>query len=381
MQMVPGKKQLLRELDKLIALLLYFGLVSVGTHFDQYWSTNTLFHGLWARAILPRIRYRALMAFLHVVDPETEAPGDKLRKVDSFIAYFKTRCLSLYQPWHRSHIRQYIKDKPTKWGIKLWVLADSHNGYTIDFNVYIGKSAGTTVSENGLGYDLVMKLMQPFLHQGYYLFFDNFYTSVTLVKDLFDLGVLATGTVTESRRGFPENLKNGKQWAKKLERGSMRWERDNPCLALQWIDNKVVSVLTTIDNANDKVSVIRKSKVANVWKEIIVQQPEAINRYNKYRNGVDCSDQVLGTNVMRKCLRWWKTMFFHLIDIAVVNGFILFKEHQANHPDDEALRRSQDYSISHFRAEIIRQICNFSEYGLQPVPFAVILRQYICQFI
>ena len=197
MQMVPGKKQLLRELDKLIALLLYFGLVSVGTHFDQYWSTNTLFHGLWARAILPRIRYRALMAFLHVVDPETEAPGDKLRKVDSFIAYFKTRCLSLYQPRrhiavdermvksrHSSGIRQYIKDKPT---------TDSHNGYTTDFNVYIGKSAGRTVSENGLGYDVVMKLMQPFLHQGYYLFFDNFYTSVTLVKDLFDLGVLATG--------------------------------------------------------------------------------------------------------------------------------------------------------------------------------------------
>ena len=109
---------------------------------------------------------------------------------------------------------------------------------------------------------------------------------------------------------------------------------------------------------------------------------ERNNRYNKYMNGVDRSDQVLGTNnVMRKCLRWWKTMFFHLIDIAVVNGFILFKEHQANHPDDEALRRSQDYTISHFRAEIIRQICNFSEYGLQPVPFAVILRQYICQFI
>ena len=95
---------------------------------------------------------------------------------------------------------------------------------------------------------------------------------------------------------------------------------------------------------------------------------ERNNRYNKYMNGVDRSDQVLGTNnVMRKCLRWWKTMFFHLIDIAVVNGFILFKEHQANHPDDEALRRSQDYTISHFRAEIIRQICNFPKYGLSPV--------------
>ena len=43
---------------------------------------------------------------------------------------------------HRSGLRQFNKDKPIRWGIKLWVLADSSNGYTIDFNVYIGKVAG-----------------------------------------------------------------------------------------------------------------------------------------------------------------------------------------------------------------------------------------------
>lgn len=69
----------------------------------------------------PKMGNKALMAFLHVVDPTTETPGDKLQKVDSFIEYFKGRCLSLYQPRqnvaidermvksrHRSGIRQYI---------------------------------------------------------------------------------------------------------------------------------------------------------------------------------------------------------------------------------------------------------------------------------
>ena len=80
---------------------------------------------------------------LHVVDPTTEDEHDKLRKVRSLLNVFKEKCKSLYQPFqnvavdermvkskHRSGIRQYIKDKPTKWGIKLWVLADSANGYT-----------------------------------------------------------------------------------------------------------------------------------------------------------------------------------------------------------------------------------------------------------
>ncbi len=180
----------------------------------------------------------ALMALLHVVDPATEDTSDKLRKVESFIAYFKFRCLSLYQPRqnvaidermvksrHRSSIWQYIKGKPTKWGIKLWVLADSSNGYTVDFDVYIGKAAGQRASANGLGFDVVVQLMQRFLNQGYHLFVDNFYTSVTLFKHLFTKGVHATGTIMETRRDFPPSLKNGKAWAKKENRGSMRWHR------------------------------------------------------------------------------------------------------------------------------------------------------------
>ena len=146
------------EIKRLIAILIYFGLVKVVGDVDKYWSKKTLYHGLWARAILSRKRFKALMALLHVVDPGSEDKGDKLRKVESFVTCFKSRCLALYQPRqnlavdermvksrHRSGIRQYIKDKPTKWGIKLWVLADSSNGYTVDFNVYIGKEAGQTV--------------------------------------------------------------------------------------------------------------------------------------------------------------------------------------------------------------------------------------------
>ena len=40
-------------------------------------------------------------------------------------------------------------------------------------------------------------------------------------------------------------------------------------------------------NANDKVLPIRKSKTGNVWKDVTVHQPKAIDRYNKYMNGVD----------------------------------------------------------------------------------------------
>ena len=48
-------------------------------------------------------------------------------------------------------------------------------------------------------------------------------------------------------------------------KGVTRWERDSPCLVLQWVDNKVVSLLSTIDRANDHGVVNRKRKKDGVW--------------------------------------------------------------------------------------------------------------------
>ena len=90
---------------------------------------------------MSRDRYKSLMVFLHVGDPTTEIPGEKLRKIAALLSQFKDRCKILYQPTqnlavdermvkskHRSGMRQYMKVKLTKWGVKLCVLADSDNG-------------------------------------------------------------------------------------------------------------------------------------------------------------------------------------------------------------------------------------------------------------
>ena len=46
---------------------------------------------------------------------------------------------------HMSGIRQYTKDKTTKWGLKFWVLADSDNSFTVDFNLYVGKETAKDI--------------------------------------------------------------------------------------------------------------------------------------------------------------------------------------------------------------------------------------------
>lgn len=68
-------------------------------------------------------------------------------------------------------------------------------------SVYRGKN-GEVRSSNGLGYDIVFSLLQEYFGQGYSLYIDNFYTSPILVKDLFGVGVHATG-LDCTRTGVP----------------------------------------------------------------------------------------------------------------------------------------------------------------------------------
>lgn len=55
---------------------------------------------------------------------------------------------------------QYLPKKPKKWGVKVWVLADSANGYVPAFEIYTCAADGV---EHGLAYVVVMHLMEDYV--------------------------------------------------------------------------------------------------------------------------------------------------------------------------------------------------------------------------
>lgn len=65
-----------------------------------------------------------------------------------------------------------MRDKGVKWGYKLWVLADSRTGYTVQFNIYTGKRK--TTSSKGPAYDVVTRLCESYMDQGYLIYHDSF---------------------------------------------------------------------------------------------------------------------------------------------------------------------------------------------------------------
>ena len=84
-------------------------------------------------------------------------------------------------------------------------------------------------------------------------------------------------------------------------------------------------MLTSIKCANDFVLVSKKKKIGNCWENVDVKQPRSVHNYSQYMNGVDRSDQLMTrNNELQKCMRWWKVLFFHMIDIAAVNSSFSF---------------------------------------------------------
>jgi len=55
------------------------------------------------------------------------------------------------------------------------------------------------------------------------------------------------------------------------------------------------------------------------------RKPVVICDYNKHVGGVDVSDQYISSySFIRKSKKWWRKMFFWLLEVAVVNSFILY---------------------------------------------------------
>jgi hypothetical protein len=320
------------EMKAYLGLNIMMGINELPAYKD-YWSKDLFLGNEGAKSVMTVRRYEKLTEYFHVSDRESEPAKesrnyDKLFKVREVITMAKRNFKETYRPnknlaideamikWTgRLSYKQYLPAKPIKRGIKVWMRCDAENAFLTDFNIYLGKSE--SVSENGLGHDVVSTLSRDLVGKNFHLYFDNYFTSVKLLEDLLSDKIYACGTVRVNRRGFPTDLKG----RLRLQRGQSKVRQRGNLTAFVWQDKKSVAFLSTMCDPRTEVPVTRRH-----GRQILqLTQPLGANEYNKYMNGVDRHDQLrLKYPLGRDSKKAWKYIFFFLMNCAVVNAFILF---------------------------------------------------------
>ena len=220
--------------------------------------------------------------------------------------------------------------------------------------MYTGKEK-TADTGKGLAHRVVTELVVPhFSHRNHVIYMDNFFASLPLFADLAKFGIYACGTYRSNRVGFPKEL-GEKQLVKTLNRGDSVMRHKGSITALVWKDRKPVYVVSSAHLPSTTV-VNRKDVDGTVAK---VACPEIVSQYNCYMGGVDLSDQLKACyGVDQKSKRWWLHLFWHFVDLAVTNAYILYIHSyraythppMVYNPDDQLQFRSKliDQLVNHY---------------------------------
>ena len=304
-------------------IMIMMGLVELPSLHD-YWQRDPLFNCPAIAERMARDRFLEIHKYLHFVDNSSLIPPgdpgyDRLCKVRGVLEMIEERFAALYNPSRessideamvpykgRSSLKQYMPKKPVRRGLKVWMRADSINGYVSQFQVYVGRE---TSAETGLGARVVKDLTQNLVGKHHHIFCDNFFTSVRLFEELHERGIYATGTLRADRKGFPEDLKESVKKGLK-ERGECKIRQsklDTNLSVCVWQDTKAVTACTTFCKTTPLSEVQRKMKNGE---HHTFPCPESIMTYNKYMGGVDKNDQLREYyHVRLKSRKYYKYLF------------------------------------------------------------------------
>ena len=337
-----------KDIYAFVGIKLFMGVVSL-PHTSHYWDTNELFNNSYVSSRMSRNFYKMLNSSIHLTQKEMNKsdenydPRYKLGKLidmlnKNFSKYYNCdQQISIDETMvgykGNNTMKFYIPHKPSKWGFKFHVLAESKTGYCYRLLLDPGKKYRSLVDFKDIegcrkSESIILSLLQGLENKGYVLYIDSWYSSPNLYYQLSQRGILCTGMIKESRLGVNEIF------TRKMEYDEIAFavnsKKGTNLNLIQWKEKRKMNLLTTMEYDN-----IRENN-----------KPYPIHDYSQNMHGVDFMNyKVALFRDRRKSYKWYKYVFYHIIEIALDNAYVLFQN-----------IKNQKMTILNFRLKVITQL-------------------------
>ena len=216
-----------------------------------------------------------------------------------------------------------MKNKPVKYGIKIWCCATSKSRYVYNLIMYEGRK--NQKPEKDLGMKVILKLVEDVTHRGHVVVTDRFFTSPRLADALLSLGTWFTGTSKHNCLGMPSHLA---QYSKaEFPRGTLvvAMHCSRQMAACVWFDGCPVYLLST--SSDPMASECMCLRWVGGERLSYPTSPMQIE-YQDMMQGVDIVDQCrVEYTAQILSHKWWHRLFFFILDTSLGNGYVLYKAH------------------------------------------------------
>lgn len=366
----------LLELRKYLGILIYTSVYHYPS-IRSYWARAVQFHPISETMTVKR--FEKIRQIIHFNDNSNHLPPDhpehdRLHKIRTVVDHVNNRFIPVPFEYRLSldeqmcstkighFIKQYLPKKPHKWGLKLYVLC-CPMGYAYNFEIYSGApNTQRLPNEPDLGVvsNTVIRLLRPVPRNvNHIIYFDNFYTSLSLFHYLFKESIYCLGTVQKNRLGKTCKLPDKKDLLKpSVPRGS--YDENVTAFdgvefsATSWKDNKQVLLLSAYVGSEPLNTVKRYDKKQK--KSIAISCPNAIREYSASMGGVDTMDSYLGRYRIRmKSKKWTNRLFYHLLDMSVINCWIFYKKVLLKN----GANPKNILKLTDFRTELAETLCKY----------------------
>ncbi|XP_015121722.1 piggyBac transposable element-derived protein 4-like [Diachasma alloeum] len=266
------------------------------------------------RATMRSNRFLLLLRALRI--SEASYTAGECVTIDEMMMAFRGRCSFL----------QYLPSKPDPYGLKSFAVVDAKTYYTIKMEIYAGKQPPGPYQVDNSAASVVQRISEPIVNAGRNITMDNYFTSMKVVDSLReDARTSVVGTLKRNKREIPPVFIDTKKQV--LYSSKIGHSNGKVLVSYKAKKNKTVLMISSMhDTCHIDPATGNRMK------------PDVIMYYNSTKAGVDIVDKMKASynfTIARFSCRWPLTVFFHLLNIAGINGYVI---HSAN--KQEKMRRA-----------------------------------------